>query len=75
MSDIRKSIDNLPFILKVILIIFFGPIYGAIYRLLGGQVKDIVIGIVWFFTSGIFGIGWIIDVVTVILKGKPTILA
>ena len=70
----RQSLDNLHFIIKLILIIFLGGLYGGIYRIAGGGVKNIIIGLIWIFTGGIFTIGWIIDLVTIILKGKPTIL-
>ena len=71
----RKTLDDLHIIIKLILVIFLGGLYGGIYRILGGTVKDIIIGLIWIFTGGIFGIGWIIDVITVVLKGKPTLLA
>ena len=70
----RKTIDSLPYILKVLLAIFVGCLYGSIYRIVGGTTKDIVIGVLWFVTGGVFGIGWLIDLVTVVLHGKPTVL-
>ena len=70
----RQTLDNLHLIIKLILIIFVGGLYGAIYRIAGGGAKNIIIGIIWLFTGGIFGIGVIVDLVTIILKGKPTIL-
>lgn len=70
----RKTLDDLHLLIKLILIIFVGPIYGAIYRIAGGELKNIIIGILWLITGGVFGIGVIVDLVTIILKGKPTIL-
>ncbi|MCR5457881.1 MAG: hypothetical protein K6F14_07375 [Clostridiales bacterium] len=75
MSDLRKAIKQLNMIIKLILTFFFDPIIGGIYRICGGDVKGIVIGIIWLVTGGLFGIGWIIDIVTVILKNDYTVLA
>lgn len=75
MSDIRKGIKNLNMIVKLILTFFFDPILGGVYRICGGDVKGIVIGIIWIVTGGLFGIGWIIDIVTVILKNDYTVLS
>lgn len=68
----KGSMDSLPFILKLILVIFLDPLIYGIYRILGGHP---IAGIIWLLTGGLFGIGWIIDIVTVILHGKPTVLA
>jgi len=75
MKEIRSAIKKLNMIIKLILTIFFDPIIAGIYRICGGDVKGIVIGIIWLVTGGLFGIGWIIDIVTVILKNDYTVLA
>ena len=72
--DIRKLMDDLPLIVKVLLALFFAPVYGALYRLAPLTTKALVVGILWFVTGAFFGIGWIIDLVCVILHGKPTVL-
>lgn len=59
-------------IVKIILVLFLDVIIGALYRIFKGKV---LFGIIWLLTIGLFGIGWIIDIVTVILKGKITFLA
>ena len=66
------AIDKLGWIANVILTIFFDPIVQGINRILRGRV---IIGLLWIITCGIFGIGWIIDIITVILKKKITFLA
>jgi tryptophan-rich sensory protein len=66
------AIDKLGWIVNVILTIFFDPLVQGINRILRGKV---IIGILWIITIGLFGIGWIIDIVTVILKKKITFLA
>ena len=66
------AIDKLDWIVKVILTIFLDPIVQGINRILRGRV---IIGLLWIITVGIFGIGWLIDIITVILKKKITFLA
>jgi len=66
------EIDKLGWIVNVILTIFFDPIVQGINRILRGKV---IIGLLWIITIGIFGIGWIIDIITVILNKKITFLA
>jgi len=65
-------IDKLGWIPNIILTILFDPIVQGINRMLRGRV---IIGILWFITGGIIGIGWIIDIITVIFKKKITFLA
>jgi len=66
------AIDKLDWIVKVILTIFFDPIVQGINRILRGRV---IIGLLWIITVGIFGIGWLIDIITVIFKKDITFLA
>jgi len=66
------AIDKLDWIVKVILTIFLDPIVQGINRILRGRV---IIGILWIITGGIFGIGWLIDIITVIFNKKITFLA
>ena len=65
-----KAFDKLNIIVKLLLTIFFDPIVGGIYRILKGR---IIWGIIWLFT-GLFIVGWIIDIVSVILHNKYTFL-
>ena len=73
MMEIRKTLDELPSIVKIILVIFFDAIYGALYRLAPMTGKAIVLALIWFFTGGFF-IGWILDILAVVKEGKPTFL-
>jgi len=72
-----KAIDGLPWIVKLILALPFANVVYGIYRLVKGIAKnDIVLtiaGIIWIFAG--WGILWIIDLITVILHGKITVLA
>jgi len=66
------AIDKLGWFLNIILTIFFDPIVQGINRVLRGKV---IIGIIWIITCGLFGIGWLIDIITVIIKKQITFLA
>lgn len=57
---------------NIILTIFLDPIWQGINRILRGRV---IVGILWLITVGVFGIGWLIDIITVILKKDITVLS
>ena len=71
MKEYVKFIDGLPFIIKLILALpgLDGIIYG-IYRIAKGY---IIAGLIWIFV-GTF-IAWIIDIYTLLTKGKVTFFA
>jgi hypothetical protein len=71
LNEYVKTVDGLPLIVRVLLAFFIGPIVYGIYRIAKGS---LILGVIWIITGGIFGIGWLIDFVMVILHGKPTIL-
>ena len=68
----KTEIDKLGWGVNLILTIFFDPLIQGINRLLRGKV---IIGILWIITGGIFGIGWLIDIVTMIVNKDITVLA
>jgi len=68
----RTIIDNLGWPVNLILTIFFGPVFQGINRLLRGR---FIIGVLWLLTGGIFGIGWIIDIFTLVFQKDITFLA
>lgn len=70
MKQYVKFIDGLPWIVRLILALpgLDGIFYG-IYRIAKGR---IIVGLLWIFPG--IAILWIIDLVTVILNGKVTIL-
>jgi tryptophan-rich sensory protein len=68
----RTQIDSMDWTVNLILTIFFDPLWQGLNRVLRGKV---IIGILWFITGGIFGIGWIIDIITMITKKNITFLA
>ena len=65
-------IDNLGWLINLILTVFFDPLVQGINRVLRGR---LLIGIIWIFTGGLFGIGWIIDILTMLLNKDITFLA
>ena len=72
-----SAMDGLSKLVKIILCLPFLNIIWAIYRIVKGategQMIILVAGILWIFPGSC--ICWIIDLVTTILNGKPTILA
>jgi hypothetical protein len=68
--NFAKSFNKLSWIVKLLLTIFLDPIVGGLYRISKGR---ILVGLLWLLV-GFFGIGWIIDIVTMVLSGKYTFL-
>ena len=74
MAEIRNALAGLPWILKVLLVVF-GDIYGVIYRICKGDTTGIVVGVLQLVTVNFFGILWLIDLITMITKKEVTVLA
>ena len=68
----KTAIDGLGWLVVLILTIFLDPIVQGINRILRGRV---IIGLLWIITGGVFGIGWIIDIVTMLIHKDITFLA
>ena len=73
MKDFIKAIDNLPWILKIILCLPGIDIVWAIYRIIKGLDKGdnvlLIIGIIWIFAGTT--ITWVWDLITTILYKHP----
>ena len=65
-------IDNLGWFINLILTIFFDPVVQGINRILRGR---LIVGVLWIVTGGVFGIGWVIDVLTMLIHKDITFLA
>ena len=77
-SSLTKSYDGLPLIIRVLLQIFLGFLVTGIYRIVryleSKNVTTLLVGIISLLTGGLFGILWIIDLVTLIINKKYTVL-
>lgn len=78
MKDLLKMVDDLPFILKLILCIPVLDIVWAVYRIIKGAANKngvlLIIGIIWVI--GACSITWIFDLVTTFLnKDNPSLTA
>ncbi len=73
MQEFRKALTNLPWIAKLLLVVFY-DLYGSLKRISKGDTKGIVIGLLMLVTGNFFGIMWIVDLVTVILNKEVTVL-
>lgn len=68
----KTAIDDLGWLPNVILTLFFDPIVQGINRILRGRV---IVGIIWIITGSLFCIGWIIDLITIVVSKKISFLA
>lgn len=72
-NELIALIDDLPWIVKLILCIPALNVVWAIYRIVKGVTEDnltvLVAGIVWII--GAFTIGWLVDLVSVIIWKHP----
>lgn len=69
MAEFRKWMDSLPLIVKIIFALpgIDGILYG-IYCICRGDVPNLVLGVIWIFVGAT--IGWILDIVFLLMKGK-----
>ena len=78
-NKITEMYENLPKIAKVLIQIFAGAIVSGLYRVLRyfetKNTVTLVVGIISLVSGGVFGILWLIDLVTEITKNRITVLA
>ena len=67
----KTEIDKLGWLVNLLLTIFFDPLVQGINRILRGKV---LIGVLWIITGGLFGIGWLIDIITMLIRKDITFL-
>ncbi len=76
MKELLKAVDELPFLVKLILCIPALDIVWALYRIVKGiEEKDtvlLVVGVIWLL--GAFSIGWLVDLISLLLDKRRPIL-
>ncbi len=72
-----SHIEKLPWVVNLILTVILDPIWQGINRIMrhSDGAVGVLIGVLWILTLGLFGIGWIIDIVTVIAYKQIKFLA
>ena len=77
-SSLTKSYDGLPLIVRVLLQLILGVVVGGVYRIVRffetRNVVTLVVGIIATFTVIGNLLFWIIDLVTLIINKKYTVL-
>lgn len=72
MKDFIKAMDNLPWIVKLILCLPALDIIWAIYRIVKGvatkNLLTLIVGILWIVPG--IAIGWLIDLISIIFIRK-----
>lgn len=72
MKGLVKTLEGLPWIIRLLLVLFVG-VYGNLLRLLKslakGNVVGIILAVICLCTGG-FGILWIVDLICVLIN-KP----
>ena len=76
-SGFVKTMDNLSWIVKLILCIPMLNIVWGIYRIVKGVTENkglvLIAGILWIIPGS--AICWLVDLITTIVSGRPTIFA
>ena len=71
------AMDNLSWIVKLILCIPMLNFIWGIYRIVKGATENkgiiLIAGILWIIPGGV--ICWLVDLITTIVNGRPTIFA
>ncbi|MCQ2600319.1 MAG: hypothetical protein MJ184_03050 [Treponema sp.] len=70
----KNPLKKTSFIVKILLVILY-DIYGIVARITSGKLPYVIIGVLQIFTANLFGILWLIDLITVICKKNVTVLA
>ena len=78
-KPITEMYEELPQIAKILIQLFLGAVVSGLYRVLRyletKNTTTLIVGIISLVTSGVFGILWVIDLVTEITKNRVTVLA
>ncbi len=78
-SSATEIYENLPKIAKILIQIFLGAVVSGLYRVLRyletKNTVTLIVGIVSLVSGGVFGILWLIDLITEITSDRITVLA
>ena len=78
-KSITKQFNEIPFLFRLILQLVFGLLVSGVYRIIRftetGNTLTLVAGIVGLFTGIGNAIFWLVDLVTLIMNDKYTVLA
>lgn len=74
MAKGKNPLKKTSWIVKILLVILY-DIYGIVARLTSGKIVPIIVGILQIVTVNFFGIIWLIDLITVLVKKDVTVLA
>lgn len=64
MAKSKSKKLGINWVLLLILQIFFGPITGCVVRIIKGHILS---GILYLLTGGFFVIGWIVDIISLLI--------
>ena len=77
MNNFVKAMDDLPWIVKIILCLPVLDIVWAVYRIVKGvsskKVLTLVFGILWIIPGSV--VCWVIDLICTLLFSRPTLFA
>ena len=78
-KPITQMYEELPQIAKILIQLFLGAVVGGLYRVLRDletkNTTTLVVGIISLVTGGVFGVLWVIDLITEIFSDGITVLA
>lgn len=78
-KPVTQMYEELPKIAKILIQIFLGAVVSGLYRVLRfletKNVVTLVVGIISLVSGGVFGILWVVDLITEITKNRITVLA
>ena len=77
-NSLTKSYDDIPWLLRVIIQIIGGALVGGIYRIVRffetRNLITLIAGLLATFTGVGNAIAWIVDLITLLIHGRYTVL-
>lgn len=65
----QTPFDRLPWVVGLILTIIIDPVFQGVNRIMRHRddAVGVLVGVLWILTLGLFVVGWIFDIVTMIM--------